>query len=217
MIDILPAILEPTIERVHEKLKLLEGLVATAHIDIMDGVFVPTKTDFLPGDLLRLETSLALELHLMVAEPEKVAAHWGRASHVARVLVHAEAVNDIDTIADQIHEMNKQVGVVINIGTSLSALGNVIPHSQEVQFMGIRRVGFGGEHFEESILSVIRELRRASRVPISVDGGVNAETAPMCVKAGATRLVVGSYLFSDPSRKEMQRRIETLERLDQEK
>ncbi|MBI2427108.1 MAG: hypothetical protein HYV34_04640 [Candidatus Kerfeldbacteria bacterium] len=217
MIEILPSILEPTIERVHEKIQMLEGLVTTAHIDVMDGVFVPSKTDFLPGDLVHLDTSLALELHLMVAEPEKVAANWGRDSHVSRVLVHAEAVHDIDTIADKIHAMNKQVGVVVNIGTSLSALGEVIPHSQAVQFMGIHRVGFGGEHFEESILPVIRELRRASRVLISVDGGINAKTAQMCVKVGATRLVVGSYLFNASSKKEMRTRIDTLERLDQEK
>lgn len=215
MIDVIPAILEATMEGVQEKLDRFRGLPArVVHLDIMDGVFVPAQSSFLPGDLDELSSDAEFELHLMVEDPETVADSWARRPSVHRVLVHAEVTHDAKRLAQAIQKMNKEVGMVLNIGTSLSRLQESLPFAQAVQCMGIRDVGAQAQAFDASVLPVIRELRRVSPVPISVDGGVNDESALELVRAGASRLVVGSYLLKAKTSEEMQTRFRWLQGLD---
>lgn len=214
MIDVLPAILEETIEGAQEKLDRFRGLSRLIHLDIMDGVFVRGKSIFLPGDLDQLTTDAEFELHLMVEDPEKVADSWARRSRVHRVLVHTEATHDVIRLAQAIQAMNKEVGLVLNIGTSLSRLQESLPFIQVVQCMGIRGVGSQARSFDPGALPVIRELRRVCAIPISVDGGVDDESALELVRAGASRLVVGSYLLEAETPEEMQTRFRWLQGLD---
>ncbi len=175
------------------------------HLDVMDGRFVPNLT-FGPPVVaaVRRRTALPLDAHLMISEPERHLAAFARAGADA-ITIHVEAVPEPGAVLDAIGALGKRRGLSLNPGTPLEA---VLPWLERVDLVLVMSVqpGAGGQSFQPAALDKLRALaaRRAAsglEFAISIDGGVNAGTAPSCRDAGADILVAGSYLFgaADPA------------------
>ncbi len=218
MIEIIPAIMPTSFTDLQEKLELVKGVVASVQIDVMDGKFVPERNwpmNESPNgpfaQILREEKGLPLwdefdfEADLMVSEPHKVVDNWVVAG-AKRVILHVESVTDFGALLKSLrerypHSANDSIGIEIGAALSTGTPNETIyPYLDEldfVQFMGIEKIGFQGQPFDERVLGKIRELRmKEPDYIISVDGAVNLETAPMLVSAGASRLAVGSAIFT---------------------
>lgn len=201
MAQVIPAIIAENFQELEEKIKSVEGLVEWVQIDIMDGKFVVQKTFNRPSELANLKTSLKLEAHLMIEHPWNFVQDWVRAG-VKRVLVHYEAVSfrlDAKGVFEDMiatcHEAGCEFGIAINPETPIDFLDEYILKIDAVQVMGVKP-GRAGQHFQEHDLSKIQGLReKYPGVKIEVDGGVNDETAPKILRAGADILIVGSYVW----------------------
>jgi ribulose-phosphate 3-epimerase len=168
-------------------------------IDVMDGRFVPNITfGTLVFDCLRPLTSLTLEAHLMVEPPEDFIERFARAG-ADTIIVHQEATPHVHRAIQQIHDLGKKAGVALNPSTPAGTLSEVLESLQLILVMTVNP-GFGGQEFIPATLGKIRQLRRAIQerglsCEVEVDGGINVETAPLVVEAGADVLVTGSAVF----------------------
>lgn len=207
MIEIIPAIMPKNYDDLVEKIGLFAGVVPLVQIDIMDGKFVPNRTwPYNPGDqhfekISREEEGMPewetiyFEADLMVQNPEEVVGQWVMAG-AQRIIIHGEGIHNFDTIRDIVPKGTIELGIALNPSTPLSSIEPYLGRVDFVQCMGIARIGFQGEPFDERVLEQIRSLRALRPdMPISVDGAVNFETAEMLVEAGATRLVSGSAIL----------------------
>lgn len=174
------------------------------HMDIMDGRFVPNISFGLPiVQAVSAVTDKVCDVHLMIEQPEQYIKAFAKAG--ADILtVHYEAVRHLHRAMQEIREAGMKAGVVLNPHTPVSLLSDILPYLDMVLLMSVNP-GFGGQKFISQVLHKVSELRRmidegGHEVIIEVDGGVNAETAPLLFDAGAEVLVAGSYVFgaSDP-------------------
>lgn len=226
MAEIIPAIMPKDFRDLEEKASLFAGLADTVQIDVMDGIFVLEKTWPYIGaadefyDIVGKERSypqsgkLLFEVDLMVSRPETCLKGWIETGAV-RVIVHLESIGDMKYFWKNL-EHNKhpqienkrdggfQFGIAINIDTPNEVLYEKVELDREkthhcidfIQFMGIAKIGYQGEPFDERVLPKIAQFReRYSDIMISVDGGVNLESAPKLLAVGANRLVAGSALL----------------------
>jgi len=169
------------------------------HLDVMDGHFVPNLTfGPLVVAAVRRCTALPLDAHLMVSQPLRHLAAFARAGADA-ITIHIEAVPEPGAALDAIGALGVRRGLSLNPGTPLET---VLPWLDRVDLVLVMSVqpGAGGQSFQPAALDKLRALaaRRAATglgFAISIDGGVNAGTAPDCRDAGADILVAGSYLF----------------------
>lgn len=181
------------------------------HIDIMDGHFVDNLS-FGPivVSALREHFDLVFDCHLMVDEPEKYLVTLANAG--ADIIgVHIEATAHIHRVLGKIKDLGKKAEVVINPGTPVSVLSEVLPLVDQVLVMTVDP-GFGGQKFLESTLTKVSELAKIRKekglnFDIEVDGGINEQTAPKALNAGADVLVAGSYIFDA---KDPKQRLQTL-------
>src|SRR3989339_68535 len=200
MREIIPAILEKQFIAIKDKVELLDRNVPEVkwvQLDIMDGRFVPNTTWHLPADLTKLSTRLKVEVHLMVMHPALLVTDWLAIPLVQRFLIHRESMVDDDQLwrlIDRIKNQGAEVGLVLNPGTPVSSIKNYLGALDTVLLMGVNP-GFSGQSFDWEILPKIKELRALTSLPLAVDGGVNLETAPRILAAGASRLCVASYLW----------------------
>lgn len=205
---IIPAIIAKDFEELKAKLAQVEGLVAWAQIDVMDGIFVPPKTWDNPADLENISTAINLEAHLMVNKPENVIDRWLN-SPIKRILLHYESTAHAETekLIEKIRESGKEAGIALKLQTPLFVLDPLIQDSRfkirAVQLMSISEIGYHGHPFEEKVLERIKTLReKYPDVTISVDGGVSLENASKILSAAADNLIVGSALFKSDNIKE---------------
>jgi ribulose-phosphate 3-epimerase len=202
MVIIEPSILSADFTRLGEAVREAEVAgAAWIQIDVMDGRFVP-NINFGPGVVaaIRPLTKLKLDVHLMIVEPEKYIKTFAE-SGADRIIVHQEVCYHLHRVLESIRELGVQSGVTLNPGTPASAIGEVLDLADFVQVMGVNP-GFGGQEFIWSQLGKIREIkemlgRQGLDVPIGLDGGIDVETAPEVVRAGATVLVAGSSVYND--------------------
>jgi len=168
------------------------------HLDVMDGHFVPNLT-FGPFICAAIRdcTGMVLDAHLMITHPDRYLEPFARAGMDA-VTIHIEAASPVAETLARIRELGMRPGLTLNPGTPVAA---VAPHLDAVDLVLVMTVppGFGGQAFDPQGPARIADLhrRREERglgFAISVDGGVNAETAPDCRAAGADILVSGSHL-----------------------
>lgn len=174
------------------------------HLDIMDGVFVPNISFGFPViKAVAKECKKPLDVHLMIVHPENYISQVA-ATGAMMMNVHYEACVHLHRTIQQIHDAGMKAGVTLNPATPVCLLEDIICDVDMVLLMSVNP-GFGGQKFIDEILAKIRRLRRmidesGSKALIQIDGGVNAETAPLLVEAGADVLVSGSYIFkaADP-------------------
>lgn len=176
------------------------------HADVMDGVFVPNISFGFP--VLKAVAKAAqkpLDVHLMIVQPEKFIPEV-KALGAYIMNVHYEACPHLHRVVQQIREAGMQPAVTINPATPVSLLKDIIKDVYMVLVMSVNP-GFGGQEFIEHSLDKIRELKAliketGSKALIEVDGGVNMETAPRLIEAGADVLVAGSAVFKAASPEE---------------
>lgn len=174
------------------------------HLDIMDGVFVPNISFGFPViKAVAKECKKPLDVHLMIVHPENYISQVA-ATGAMMMNVHYEACVHLHRTIQQIHDAGMKAGVTLNPATPVCLLEDIICDVDMVLLMSVNP-GFGGQEFIDEILAKTRRLRRmidesGSKALIQIDGGVNAETAPLLVEAGADVLVSGSYIFkaADP-------------------
>jgi len=209
--EIIPAIMPRNFNDLEEKAFLVKGLVTFVQIDIMDGKLTknstwPYKNNSREADdeifdlILKEERGLPCwedleyEIDLMVVDPENAVGEWLVAG-ASRIVIHVETITDWQKILTELHEL-VEIGLAININTPVSALEPFINDVDFIQCMGIKRIGFQGEPFDEGVIEKIQEIKKKwPEMIVSVDGGVSLEAAPKLVSAGATRLVAGSAIF----------------------
>jgi len=198
-----PSILSADFARLAEALKLLEqagGCVV--HVDVMDGRFVPNITLGMPVVAsLRKETRLPLDCHLMIVEPLKYATEFVN-SGADWVSVHQEADPHLHRTLAAIRAAGAKAGVVLNPGTPVETLVDLVGDFDFVLLMSVNP-GFGGQSFIPRVLDKVRRLdalRTERQTPffIQVDGGVGLDNAQELVRAGADVLVAGNAVFKAP-------------------
>lgn len=184
------------------------------HLDVMDGVFVPNISFGFP--VLKHVAKLCqkpLDVHLMIVSPEKFIPEV-KALGAYMMNVHYEACPHLHRVVQQIKEAGMKAGVTLNPATPVALLADIIRDVDMVLLMSVNP-GFGGQKFIPHTLEKVKELRAligrtGSSALIEVDGGVNDETAPLLVEAGADVLVTGSYVFKSPVPEETIHSLKTL-------
>ena len=203
MVQILPSILSADFRCLGQQIAEVEQAGADRiHVDVMDGRFVPNITiGPLVVEAVRKSTSLPLDVHLMIVEPERYLADFASAG-ADIILVHQEACPHLHRTVEQIKQLDKQAGVVLNPSTPIASLEDVIDILDQVLIMSVNP-GFGGQRFIASSTHKVRRLQqllqeREARAAIEIDGGIDPTTAPAVVAAGASLLVAGSAVFGAP-------------------
>lgn len=172
----------------------VEPYVERVHLDIADGIFVPNMTIAGFEEIEDVETDLKIAVHLMVSKPENHIVRWLE-TPVDQFIFHIEATDKAQEVIDKIKEAEKAVGIAINPQTPVRAIEPFIDQVDLVHFMTVEP-GFYGSEFAESVLPKISDFHfYYPDKPIQVDGGVDLETAPKLIEAGATLLIAGSYIF----------------------
>jgi ribulose-phosphate 3-epimerase len=203
MVQIVPSILSADFARLGEEIEQVErGGATMLHVDIMDGHFVPNLTVGPPVlRSIRKITKLTLDVHLMVTDPDKYAPVFIEAG-ADQVLVHQEAAPHLDGTLRMIQSEGASAGVVINPGTPVSLLEDVLGLADYVLVMSVNP-GFGGQRFIPRSLDKIRQLDRRRKelglkFAIEIDGGVNLDNLAEIVGAGCDWVVSGASIFHSP-------------------
>ena len=172
------------------------------HVDVMDGHFVPNITIGPPVvKALKRVAHLPLDVHLMIENPDRYIEAFVEAG-AASVTIHIEAVVHLHLTVHLIKSLGALAGVALNPGTPVTSLEQIAGDVDYVLVMTVNP-GFGGQTFiprSESKVRAVRELlrREGSAAPIEVDGGIDVQTAPRIVAAGADILVAGHAIFGSP-------------------
>jgi ribulose-phosphate 3-epimerase len=204
-VKVAPSILAADFSRLGEEIRAVEAAGADyIHVDVMDGRFVPNiSMGPVVVEAARKVTRLPIDVHLMIVEPERYVEAFAKAG--ANLLtVHVEASPHLHRTLQQIRSLGVKPAVVLNPATPLSSIEEVLGEVDQILVMSVNP-GFGGQAFIEKSVERVRKLSQMlkahgleDRVDIEIDGGINAETAPRVVEAGATVLVAGSAIFGQP-------------------
>lgn len=171
------------------------------HLDVMDGVFVPNISFGFPVmEAVGKYCTKPLDVHFMIVHPEHYIEQTAKLGAMM-MNVHYEACIHLHRTIQQIHAAGMKAGVTLNPSTPVGVLEDVIRDVDMVLIMSVNP-GFGGQKFIENTIRKVQRLRKlinetGSHALIEVDGGVQAETAPLLVRAGVDVLVSGSYIFKN--------------------
>ncbi|WP_202079899.1 ribulose-phosphate 3-epimerase [Caldalkalibacillus salinus] len=206
MTIIAPSILSADFAQLGNEIKDVErGGADWIHVDVMDGHFVPNITiGPLIVEAIRPHTSLPLDVHLMIEQPERYIPDFAQ-SGADIISVHQEASPHLHRTIHQIKDHGAKAGVVLNPATPVDMIRDIIPDLDLILFMTVNP-GFGGQSFIPSVLEKIKtchawiQEKGLHHINIEVDGGVTPETAELCRNAGANVLVAGSAVFNQPDR-----------------
>ena len=199
-IKIAPSILSADFANLGAEIKKVADAGAEyVHIDVMDGTFVPNITLGSPVvKCLRPVSNIVFDVHLMTENPETHVAAFAEAG--ANIITfHSEVTRHSHRIVEQIHAAGCRAGIALNPGTPLFMLEDILTYVDMVLIMTVNP-GYGGQKFIKTTLDKIRFLRgrideMGRDIDIEVDGGINAETAPLVIGAGANVLVAGSAVY----------------------
>jgi ribulose-phosphate 3-epimerase len=202
-IIIAPSILSADFATLAQDVNIMEKAGAKwVHIDVMDGHFVPNITiGPVVVKSLRRATNLFFDAHLMITNPAKYWLDFRKAG-VNLITFHNEVKCDKIGLIEDIKSSGIKAGISIKPKTPVSKIEKLLPLIDLVLVMSVEP-GFGGQSFMKDMISKIKNLRKLIdenkyNCIIEVDGGINSQTSPLCIKAGADVLVSGSYILSAP-------------------
>jgi ribulose-phosphate 3-epimerase len=202
MVKIAPSILSADFARLGEEIAAVERAGADyIHVDVMDGHFVPNITiGPLVVEAIRPVTKLPLDVHLMIENPDQYIESFVNAG-ADYITVHVEACRHLHRTIHHIKSFGIKAGVVLNPATPVETIQHILEDIDIVLLMSVNP-GFGGQKFIPEVLHKIRKVKEMAKalrkedLEIEVDGGVNPETAKLCVEAGANVLVAGSAIYN---------------------
>jgi len=196
MIEVIPAIIPENFDDLREKVSQVKGLVSLVQVDIVDGVFVLSKSWPLKNSddfVLPFSDEISFELDLMVADLSDI-EKW-IVKGVKRIIFHIEATENPEKNIEKL-KGKVEIGIAFNINTDVNKYKNILRDVDFVQFMGIEKIGFQGVEFSEKVIQKIKDFRLENNdIIISVDGGVNLENAKLLKEVDVNRLVSGSTIF----------------------
>ena len=202
-LQVAPSLLAADFARLGEAVERVNRSDASLiHIDVMDGMFVPNISVGFPviASISRVAEK-PLDVHMMVVDPGRfVGAVRDAGAHLMNV--HYEACTHLNRVIASIHEAGMKAGVTLNPATPVGMLEDIIGDVDMVLLMSVNP-GFGGQKFIPGTIAKVRRLRElialsGSQALIEIDGGVDLNTAPALIEAGADILVAGSYVFKAP-------------------
>ena len=205
MIKIAPSILSADFTKLGDDIKSVIS-ADYLHFDVMDGVFVPNISIGLPVlKSVRKITDMVLDVHLMITSPSRYVARFAQTgADIVVFHVEAEMPGNTRSAINDIHKLGKRAGLSIKPNTPAEA---VLPYIDMLDIVLVMTVepGFGGQEFIAAMLPKITKIRRMIEdcrpsCELEVDGGINPETAKLCVEAGANVLVAGSDIFGESDR-----------------
>lgn len=185
--------LEETIKRIDE------SNADYIHVDMMDGNFVEAS-NFGPQDIKKMfkKTTKPLDIHMMVSSPNKYVKDFAKMKNVAYLTLHAEGHRRPIDVINMIRHTDMKVGLAINPETKVSRIIPLLNHVDQVLVMSVKP-GKGGQKFMDDVLykvETLKDIREQNgyHYIISIDGGINNETAKLCKEAGVDMVVSGSYV-----------------------
>ena len=206
MTKISPSVLASDLSRLADEVKEIEKAGAEmAHLDVMDGHFVPNMSFGMPViEALRKHTDIVFDVHLMISDPEKYAKRFADAG-ADIITFHYEAVEDPKKLLSDIRSWGKKAAISIKPKTPASVVFPLFELCDMILVMTVEP-GYGGQKLIPECLDKVAEIRneanrRGIEIDIQVDGGINPENAPVAVKCGANVLVAGSSVFKAEDRK----------------
>jgi len=200
---IAPSILSADFSSLAEEVRAAQAAGADwIHVDVMDGRFVPNITLGPPiVKAIRKATTLPVDVHLMIVEPEKYVEDFAKAG-ADHITVHVEASPHLHRTLQHIKSLGKTAGVVLNPSTHEDTLRYVLDVADLVLVMSVNP-GFGGQAFLPEVLPKVRAIRKmidasGRDIHLEIDGGITPDTVARATEAGARALVAGSAVFNDP-------------------